>query len=250
VARVFFVLSKTLDLLVAPLTWALLLIIGAAWCTHRGQRARALWMLVAAAAVLFTFSEAPVARAIVRSLEASAVSTTSGDRTYDVVVVLGGMVGGGSTPQAPEFGEAVDRIIAGYDVVRHDRAKYILVTSDALEAPAMATQLGLWGTAADRIVVEDRSRNTRENAIESAKIIKARGWTRILLVTSALHMPRASGCFRAVGLTFDTLVVDHLAPPPDAPEPVGPRADALDLSTQAIRETVGRAVYWVAGYSR
>jgi uncharacterized SAM-binding protein YcdF (DUF218 family) len=82
-------------------------------------------------------------------------------------------------------------------------------------------------------------------------MIKERGFARVLLVTSALHMPRASACFRAEGVTFDTLVVDRLAFDPAHTEGgVLPRAGALALSTVALREWSGRIVYRVMGYAK
>ena len=66
-----------------------------------------------------------------------------------------------------------------------------------------------WGIAPERVVIEDQSRNTRENAVESARVARERGWKTILVVTSAFHMERALGCFRAVGLEVDALPVDQ-----------------------------------------
>ncbi len=247
----FYVLSKSLDLLAAPLTWALLLVLAGAWGAHRGRTKLALRAPLAAAAILYVFSVSPVANGIARALEASATTTLSPTKTYDVVVVLGGILNDSSTPSTPEFSEAVDRIIAGYDIIRHDRARYILLTSDTHEAHALAKQLVDWGVDPARIVLEEHSRNTRENALESAKIIHDRGWSEVLLVTSALHMPRAAGAFRAADVTFDTLAVDRLAATPEQSKGarLDPRADALNLSTTALREAVGRLVYRIMGYS-
>ena len=50
------------------------------------------------------------------------------------------------------------------------------------------------------MVLEERSLNTRQNAAYGAELLKARGIDRILLVTSALHMPRAVALFKAQGL--------------------------------------------------
>jgi len=246
----FYILSKTLDLLVAPLTWVIVLVLAGAWGAHRRRSKLALRAPLAALAVLFAFSCEPVANGIVLALESSAATTMSASETYDVVVVLGGIATVDPTSLAPDFSEGVDRILAGYDVIRHDRARYILVTSDAEEAPALAKQLAEWGVAPDRIVIDDRSRNTRDNATRSADIIRERGWSRVLLVTSALHMPRAQGCFRAAGLVFDTLAVDRLARDPRRAMELAPRADALSLSTAGIREAVGRLVYRAMGYAR
>jgi uncharacterized SAM-binding protein YcdF (DUF218 family) len=49
-------------------------------------------------------------------------------------------------------------------------------------------------------VIEARSRDTREKAIESARIAAARDWRSILLVTSAAHVERAAGCLHRIGL--------------------------------------------------
>jgi uncharacterized SAM-binding protein YcdF (DUF218 family) len=75
-------------------------------------------------------------------------------------------------------------------------------------------------------------------------------WGSLLLVTSAAHMARAAGCFRAVGLTPDTLPVDQRALPPawDAWSPL-PRAVHLAQSELALRELAGRLVYRLRGYS-
>jgi uncharacterized SAM-binding protein YcdF (DUF218 family) len=98
-------------------------------------------------------------------------------------------------------------------------------------------------------VTEAGSRNTRENAVESARVAAARGWRRLLLVTSAQHVPRALGCFRAVGLEPDVLPVDR-----EAGDAKGaswlPRAYALSRSSDVLRELAGRLVYRLAGYTR
>jgi len=98
-------------------------------------------------------------------------------------------------------------------------------------------------------VLESRSRNTRENALESAPIIAAHGWKRVLLLTSAWHAPRALGCFHAVGLSPDLLPVDHRSGRGGTFVWL-PRAGALAGSTDALREMAGGLVYRTMGYAR
>jgi uncharacterized SAM-binding protein YcdF (DUF218 family) len=105
------------------------------------------------------------------------------------------------------------------------------------------------GIAPDRLVLEEKSRNTRENAVQSAAIIAAHGWKRVLLLTSAWHAPRALGCFHAAGLSPDLLTVDHHAGSGGAGAWL-PRASSLAASTDALREFVGRLVYRAMGYAR
>jgi uncharacterized SAM-binding protein YcdF (DUF218 family) len=120
---------------------------------------------------------------------------------------------------------------------------------DVAEADRLAGKLSQWGVPPDRIAVERASRNTRENAIESARLAAARGWRTLLLVTSAAHAPRALGCFRAVGLEPDVLPVDRRAGDGQGRAWL-PRAAALQKSTDAIRELAGRLAYRAAGYAR
>jgi uncharacterized SAM-binding protein YcdF (DUF218 family) len=119
-----------------------------------------------------------------------------------------------------------------------------------VEADILARQLRLWGVEPQRLVSEGRSRNTRENALQSERIIREKGWKRLLLVTSAAHMPRALGCFEAVGLRPDTLVVDVRAHPwhPRAAW-WQPRASNLAAGTDALRELFGRLVYRWRGWA-
>ena len=73
------------------------------------------------------------------------------------------------------------------------------------EAAAMRKLLVEDGVNADRVVMEDRSRNTFENAFYSKEVAKPQAGQVWLLVTSANAVPRAVGCFRHVG--WDVLPV-------------------------------------------
>lgn len=254
---VFLILSKILDLLLGPLTWALLLLaLALLWQGRRPGRARAAAVL--SLVVLLAFSLDPVSRWLFGRLEARAPDTFRPEPPYDVVVLLGGVLEGPVLPGQPiELNNAAERLLAAADLVRSGQAGAVLVSGgnafprpgEAAESEVLAAWLRAHGVPPERIVCETRSRNTRENATESAPIIAARGWKRVLLVTSAWHVPRALGCFRAVGLSPDVLPVDHRA----APGPgYGwlPRAAALSASTDALRETFGGLVYRVMGYAR
>jgi uncharacterized SAM-binding protein YcdF (DUF218 family) len=97
--------------------------------------------------------------------------------------------------------------------------RFVIVTGtgvggdSAVELAAQARQSGVTAAA---IVREERSQNTRENLANAAAIIRAHGWRRIALVTSASHMGRALRVARRVMPDLDWVP----APVPDA----GPRA--------------------------
>ena len=250
----FVILSKVLDLAVAPLTWALAL--GAVGLVLRNRR----WSVALTAlalVVLYAFSVAPVAARIAAWAEGSAVRTDRPEVTYDAVVVLSGEVDSSASRASGrrELTAAADRLVAGFDALRSGHAREILLTGvSALPAPGeqaepelVAAELQAWGVAPERIVLETNSRNTHENAVATARIAAERGWRRLLLVTSAAHMPRALGCFRKAGLSPDSLPVDFRA----GAEARGwlPRAASLAQSTEALREMTGRVVYRLVGYT-
>ncbi len=250
-------LSKVLDWFAAPLTWSLLLALAAAGVRRRPRLARIL--AGAGAATLVVFSTEPVSNFLQRAAERGARSTYRPDVVYDAVIVLSGMVDADAsrTSGETELDPAADRVIRGFELLQAGRARHVLLSGgaalrrqgEAVESDRLAAKLAQWGISPERIAVEASSRNTRENAIESARVAHAHGWRTLLLVTSAAHVPRALGCFRAVGIEPDVLPVDRRATD-GRNQSWLPRAWALHRSTDAIRELLGRVVYRIAGYSR
>jgi uncharacterized SAM-binding protein YcdF (DUF218 family) len=260
---VFFLLSKLLDVVFSPLAWAFVLVaVGVPWRSDARPWSR--WRracVVVGLVELYVFALEPTALTLARALEASAPQTMRPGATYDAVVLLGGMVDEWTTAdrRVPAYNENVERLLSTFDLLRTGRARVVVISGGAqdpalgraAEAYVLADQLAAWGIDAQRLVVEAGSRNTRENAVNTAQIVRARGFHRVLLVTSAAHMVRAQGCFNAVGLAVDTLPVDWSTPrtgrPPFTPLP---RATALASSTEALREFAGRLVYRVRGFTR
>jgi uncharacterized SAM-binding protein YcdF (DUF218 family) len=254
---VFLALSKLLDWFLAPLSWALLALGAAALLRRRGRLAGVVAALGVLALVLCSVD--PVANRLERLAERGARSTFRPGVVYDAVIVLGGMVDARASRASGEaqFQDPVDRVLRAFELLRTGAARAALVSGglvapqpgDVAEADRLAAKLVEWGISPERVVVEASSRNTRENAIESSRVAAARGWRTLLLVTSAAHMPRAAGCFRAVGLEPDLLPVDFRAGDGRGGSWL-PRAGTLARSTDALRELAGRAVYRVAGYTR
>src|SRR5690606_39050958 len=92
--------------------------------------------------------------------------------------------------------------------------------------------------------LEERSRTTWENAVYSAEMLKAQGIERIVLVTSAAHMPRSRWCFEQNGMTVIAAPVGFLGVPNG--RPLGgwlPEAKAVWQSGMLLNEAVGMLVY-------
>jgi uncharacterized SAM-binding protein YcdF (DUF218 family) len=249
----FFLASKTLDLAVDPVWWALV-----AWAlalllfTRRPKLARGLGL---AGVLSLTVTSLPlVGSGLMAALEADAPDTFSPKEPYDVVVLLGGAFDfHGATPERRAWNDNVERVIAVEQVLRLGQAKVAVLSGGSnggkrSEADLLAEQLKDWGVAPERLLLEGESKNTRENALFTKKLLEGRGAQRVLLVTSAHHLRRAKECFNAVGLKVDTLPVDFRQQHADPH--LLPRAESLEDTARALREFLGRAVYRSIGYSK
>lgn len=252
-------LSKTLDFLIDPAVWAVALGLLAVALRRRPRASVAL--AVAAPLLLWAFATQWTADALAAFAEEGARDTSGNGAPYDAVIVLGGAMDpeGTEAKGRLELNAAADRYVAAFELLRIGRARAALLSAGSLserreaprEAELAAAMLERWGVDPERLVVEAQSRNTRENAVESARIVRERGWHRLLLVTSAAHLPRALGCFRAAGLEPDTLPVDFRAGRGGiSAARLLPRARALGDSADVLHELAGRVVYRALGYSR
>lgn len=179
---------------------------------------------------------------------------------YDAAVVLTGMVTLSlSRENSVEFGDGVDRILKGMDMVRHKQADYLVISggSGELIGPVISESKLLkafavrFGIPKEKILIDANSRNTRENALMTKLLLESYNLKKIALITSAFHMPRAIGCFKAVGLAPDPVPVDYQVPPPKKKDfrNYFPKAATLSRFSTLIHELVGIIVYGVRGYA-
>jgi uncharacterized SAM-binding protein YcdF (DUF218 family) len=96
-----------------------------------------------------------------------------------------------------------------------------------------------------RVILETSSRNTFENAVDSAQIVTPQADERWLLITSAAHMPRAVGCFRRAGFSIVAYPVDLATQGGSGPAPIGERR--LSQLDDAAKEWIGLLVYRIVG---
>ena len=232
--EMFFTASKALSPVTGPWFWAALFALAALLLLRRSRRG-ALALAVVAAALPALFASPRVADTLQWLAESSARDTSRPGVEYDAAVVLGGGDG---------------RIAAAADVFRRGRARSILYSGaiGARDANRVRALLRRAGVPNDAIFIDDHSRNTRENAVESSRIIAQRGWRSLLLITSAVHVERALGCFRDVGLNPDVLPAERVA------GRLGragwlPRREAIPVSRAAMHEFIGRLTYRVMGYT-
>lgn len=173
----------------------------------------------------------------------------------DAVVVLGGGVSpAGHGDLYPNLESAADRVWHAARLFHASRAPLVLLSggsdpeySSHSEAEAMRQFIVDLGVPAQAIILEQRSRNTADNARYSAALLEEQGVSTILLVTSALHMPRARALFEAQGLVVIPVATDHEAHSRPLWRNLLPDTAALDGSGRAIKEIVG---LWIVQVQR
>lgn len=256
----FYVLSKVLDVLLMPLSWAVVLMAYGAPLTRRALRKKKVrpFACFFGLAILVVFSTEPVANALFGALEAKAVKTMDPAKHYDAVILLGGLVDEKAMEKSRSLSinDNNERLFGTLGVMREGRADYAIISGAPVdpktpyaEAQVLAAELVLLGVPKEKVIVEDKAMNTRENATYSAEIARARGFSQVLIVTSAFHMHRALACYEKAGMKVDTLPVDFRTYSSDTASGSWlPRASHLERSTAAIREWSGFYVYRARGY--
>lgn len=252
----FFYASKILWFFAAPTN---LLVVAAVlgFLLRRWRTGRFLLGTAAAGFVLLAVS--PLPKLAMRSLEDRfPIVEEAREGRIDGIVVLGGAVG--INRGLVTFNDAASRMTTAIALARrHPGARLVFSGGDAgffdrdreTEAEAAGRLFRMTGLDMSRVVLEDRSRNTRENATYTKSLIEIRPGERWVLVTSAFHMPRSIACFRAVGLDLEAYPVDFRTRGDDTDlwRPFSRFSDALRMIDLATREWIGVLAYRAAGYT-
>jgi uncharacterized SAM-binding protein YcdF (DUF218 family) len=116
---------------------------------------------------------------------------------------------------------------------------------DADSAPRLLEGLGV---GRERLVLENKSRDTFENAVFSKELVQPRAGETWLLVTSAFHMPRSMALFRKAGFDVVPWPVDYRTRGDEVPGIATDNPlDSLSATTIALREWIGLVAYWLSG---
>ena len=246
--------AKLVTALISPLGTALLLGLVA---LVLGLVARRVWLRrlgwlagVFAVGWLWLWSTPLASDALRGAIEAQA-----GPRDLDavasapVIVVLGGGISGPRPPLRPhpDLSASADRMWHAARLYRAGKAPALVLsggtvrTGDGSEAEAMRAFLADMGVPPAALSIEAASDNTATNATHTARLLIAQGIKGAILVTSALHMPRAREAFERTGLEVHPAPTDFevIEMPFDLLRIV-PDAGALEASAQAMKELVGR----------
>lgn len=201
-------LRRLIETLVLPPGSALVLLLGGT-IVRRWRRSFGRAMQVTAVAWLWLAATPCFGGLLLHSLQgAQALPATGPLPAAEAIVVLsagadpngseyGAPVIGPITLQRLRYGVALQRRSGGLPIVLSGgRPTHASPPLAAMMARTAADEFGLEAP----ILVESVSADTRANARESARVLRNRGIDRVLLVTSAWHMPRAVDCFVREGI--------------------------------------------------
>jgi uncharacterized SAM-binding protein YcdF (DUF218 family) len=241
-------LHKLLPLIALPLGFCITLILFALLLKKR-------WLAAVGVLLLYCSSVPIVGDSLLKTLEDRFPRIEVRDcPPADAIVVLSGMLhksrGNSGTL---EWGEGVDRFEQGLALMKAGKAPLIIFTGGRLpwanqqltEGQELRTAALARGIPAEAIIVTGEVGNTADEANVVRKIAEERKLRRIILVTTAWHLPRAEYLFRTRGVPVIPFPADYYTTYDEATTALDflPQAGALGNTETALRETYGRLYY-------
>lgn len=256
----YFYLSKILGFFVVPSNLiALIVIFGVGlWATRYARLGRP--VALTGVAMMLIAGMSPLSMALLLPLENRFPEWSAAGGEPDGIVVLGGIFREHVSllRKRITFGSAADRLLAAVDLHRQYPAARIVfsggnsnfVLQGMPESDLAVRFLEAYGVPADNIAADRTSRNTVENAANAKKIAAPKPGERWLLVTSAVHMPRAISLFRAAGFPVEAYPVDWMTGGwDDVGKPRLTPLKGLIYLDVAAHEWEGLLVDWLMGRS-
>ncbi|MGL4438397.1 MAG: YdcF family protein [Bosea sp. (in: a-proteobacteria)] len=257
----FFHASKLFWFFAAPTNALVLLaLLGALLLFTRFARP-ARWLVLFSCAGLLFAAMSPLPYWLMRPLEDRFPKVTM-TGPVDGIIVLGGAIG--TARGMTSMNDAAERLTDSAALaLKYPGARLVFTGGDGSllsntpdgEAKTEADAARLFymslGIPASQIIIEDRSRNTRENAIFTKPLLDQKPGQRWLLITSAWHMPRSVGIFRRTGIDVIPYPVDFATRgiARDYRQLNRGFSHGLSLTDLAVKEWIGLVVYRLAGYT-
>ncbi|MEZ0487702.1 YdcF family protein [Fibrella aquatica] len=260
----FYFLSKTAGYFLTPAGWLLASLVGAL-LFRRHQRK----LLLVSLGIFWILGNSFLVNELAGYWEVTGSNVPApralNDSTVRVAVVLtGGLTNTQRpvTPVRPMLSNQADRLGQALFLYKTGRVQKILISGgsanlfftnrEALQegAEAMAF-LKLAGVATGDMVWETRSRNTHENALFSARLLRTTFHTdQCVLVTSAFHLRRAMACFTKQGISTIAFPAAFISEPRSfaLADLLVPHEDDFSDAMHLIREIFGYVTYKIAGY--
>ena len=253
----FFFFSKALQFLIHPVNW---LIVGIAIGLFSKNEKRRRRFLIGTLVLFLTLTNNGVHDAFCAWWEVPLTPIEELEK-HDVAVILGGYSRPSLTPRDRlHLANSPNRFANAIQLYSMGKVKKILLTGGSAiiigervcESEIVAKYLSDFGVDPEDILIENKSRNTFENAKYSLELIEEEGLNsnRCLLITSAFHMPRAKRCFDKVGFTVTPFSTDRLGDDIKANKLkyLRPSSEVLYHWDILVKEIVGLVAYRMRGY--
>jgi uncharacterized SAM-binding protein YcdF (DUF218 family) len=253
----FFLLSKIFWFFIQPLNLAIFLLLGGLAGTWLGWRHTGAAMMIAALSILVLSAWTSLGSLMLNPLEERFARPALPDKVDGIVVLGGGFEGAINLVRGGyELNSGGDRFVETAILARRFPEAKVVVSGgtgalvlegegDAKTAPRLLTALGV---SADRLILENKSRNTYENAVLTRQLVTPKPGETWLLVTSAFHMPRSMALFRKADFAVVPWPCDYRT---SGEEGIGlfadNPADSLQNTSIAMREWIGLLAYWLSG---
>ena len=254
----FFYLSKVFWLLLQPINLTGILLGVALVALLLGWRKFAIFTVAKAFLVLALSTWTSLGALLLHPLEDRFARPNPPPADIAGIIVLGGGFEGSVNLARGgyELNASGDRFVEAAVLARRYPSARVVVTggagtlllegeADGDTAPRLLTALGV---EPSRLVLENRSRNTYENAVFTKEMVDPQPGEIWLLVTSAFHMPRSIGLFRRAGFDVVAWPADYRTAGNETPGLAQDNhADSLQNTTLAIREWIGLIAYRLTG---
>ncbi len=255
----FFVLSKLIYFVITPSNLLIILsLMGALLLAATRLRRIGTTLVTIGSVGLLVGGIFPVSEMVLLPLEQRFPAYPPDGPAPTGIIMLGGAIEAGLSEARRQVvvNDAGERPIYFADLARrYPQARLAfsggsgLLSGGISEADIVSEQADILGVPRSRLILENRSRNTHENAAFSANILHPKPGERWLLVTSAWHIPRAIGCFREAGFTVEAYPVDYRTRGwGSLPLIRGFASDGLLQLDLAAKEWIGLVAYRLAGY--
>ena len=181
-------------------------------------------------------------------------------KQHEYGIVLSGMFEYNKDLNRLSARRGVDRIWQAIQLYKKKKINKIVITGDSgyvlkeglHEAKQLRQDLISMGIPEEDIIVENKSRNTHENAHQTRLIFEKKGFSKQnhLLITSSMHMRRALACFEKEGISCSPFTTDHYSIHNESISLTEfiPSQNAFAMWDKLIKEWAGYTMYNIMGY--
>jgi len=252
----FHILSKILEIFINPFIWILLLLL-ATWL-FRSKKWKKRFKF-AALIILLVFTNPLLHRMAIQQWEHNLQKTEVAEGKAEIAVVLGGMAAFHEPSGRVRFNGASDRLWQAVALYKEGYVSKIfiaggspkIILKEKPESEFIRDYLLLLSIPENDIFIENRSKNTYQNALYTGELFEKMNWEKnIVLVTSAFHMTRAKACFKKQGFE----VFEYSADPLKSVSKITPKEIFIpDIGTMGkwsmlFKEWIGIVAYKIKGY--